>query len=114
MARFRILLAALFLIIATYTVLVFVDHGANLVPIFLGDIARFNWRGQFNLDFLCFLVLSALWLCWRHGFNASGWVLAVCGLFGGALFLSAYLFYHSYRVNDDWATLLLGAHNKQS
>ena len=39
-----------------------------------------TWAGQFNMDFTCFLLLSGLWLAWRHAFSPSGIVLGVVGL----------------------------------
>ena len=65
------------------------------------------WPGQFNLDFLCFLVLSALWVAWRHQFSPAGLLLAVAAFFGGALFLSAYVLIVS-TAERDMRVLLLG------
>ena len=108
MAAFRALLALVFTILVVVTAITIANHGPNLFPVFFGDIAELTWRGQFNVDFACFLVFSALWLMWRHEFSGAGLVLGVFGFFGGALFLSAYLFVMSRRVDDDVAALLLG------
>ena len=91
MTAFRILLIALLLNIIVYTAIVIGGHGANLVPDFVGDIAAVGWPGQFNVDFMSFLVLSALWVAWRHHFNPAGLALAVPALFGGIMFLAPYL-----------------------
>jgi hypothetical protein len=108
MTLFRILLAALFAIILIYTGIVGSNHGWNLMPIFVGDIIKMAWAGQFNVDFSCFLTLSATWLMWRHHFTASGIFLGVCGFFGGALFLTGYLLIASFQVDGDVNALLLG------
>lgn len=97
MTVFRILLAAIFVAISVYTVPVVLDHGLNLLPVFFGDIAKFGWAGQFNLDFLCYLVMSATWLVWRNRFAPTGYALALGGLFLGAPFLTGYLMILSFR-----------------
>ena len=108
MLLFRILLATVFLVTLGYSAIVRNTHGWNLLPVFFGDMAAMTWPGQFNLDFLCFLALSALWLAWRHHFSGAGFALGVLGFFGGMLFLSAYLFIISFQVDNDLRTLLLG------
>ncbi len=59
------------------------------------------WPGQFNLDFMGFLALSAIWVAWRHQFSAGGLGLAVLAFFGGMLFLSIYLLIHTSRAGGD-------------
>lgn len=109
MAAFRVLLAAIFAAICGYTFIVVANHGFGLFAVFFGDIAKFGWAGQFNADFLGFLVLSGLWLAWRHQFSPMGMVLGVLGFFGGAPVLTAYLLYASVEAKGDMAILLLGA-----
>ncbi|MDZ4372940.1 MAG: hypothetical protein U1C74_16140 [Phenylobacterium sp.] len=108
MIAFRVLLGLLWLALAAYTGVVVAAHGLNLLPVFFGDIARGGWPGQFNLDFLCFLILSALWTAWRNGFSAGALLLAVLAFFGGAGFLLPYLLYLSVRARGDMAAVLLG------
>lgn len=91
MRRFRILLAVILVALAGYTAIVVAQHGMNLLPVFFGDMAKLEWPGQFNLDFMCMLVLSGLWVSWRHEFSPAGIALGIGALFGGALFLSTYL-----------------------
>ena len=55
----------------------------NLFPDFFGDMSELTWPGQFNLDFMGFLSLAALWLAWRHEFSPMGLLLGVIGFFGG-------------------------------
>ena len=108
MTAFRLLLIALLLTIIGYTAIVVAEHGFTLIPVFFGDIAAFGWPGQFNVDFATFLVLSALWVAWRHQFSAIGLILAVPAAFGGMLFLATYLLIASYAANGDARVLLLG------
>lgn len=109
MTAFRILLVAIFAAISAYTLMVVSSYGINLLPVFFGDMAKLAWPGQFNLDFMCMLALSGLWVLWRHQFSAVGIVLGLLAFFGGALFLSAYLLIESFRTGGDARALLLGS-----
>lgn len=108
MLPFRLFLLACLGLILVYTGLVIADHGWSLLPVFFGDIAAMAWPGQFNVDFTCFLALSALWVAWRHQFSAGGLTLGVVAFFGGMLFLSIYLLIHTGRSRGDVRALLLG------
>ena len=65
MTLFRIFCAAIIAAVSIYTTIVIANHGMGLYPIFFGDIADMTWRGQFNVDFLCFLLM------WRLGCMAA-------------------------------------------
>lgn len=108
MTGFRGLLIALFVVLLVYTSVVSSNHGWNLLQVFFGDMAKMEWPGQFNLDFMFMLSLSALWVAWRHRFSAAGLSLALLAFFGGASFLSVYLFVVSFRTNGDMRKVLLG------
>lgn len=108
MIPLRILLALQFLAIAAYTAVVAANHGTDLFTVFLGDIAKLGWAGQFNLDFFCMLMLSALWVASRHRFRPVGLLLGLGALFGGSLFLCAYLIWASLAARGDFAALLTG------
>lgn len=108
MPGFRALLAGLWLVLVVYTAVVVANHGMNLIPIFFGDMAKLGWPGQFNLDFLCFLVLAALWTAWRGGFSATSLLLAIVAFFGGAGFLLPYLLILTLQTRGDMAAVLLG------
>ena len=108
MILFRLLLVLIFTAIALYTGVVVTQHGLNLLPVFFGDMATLAWPGQFNLDFMCMLALAGLWVAWRHRFGAAGIALGLVAFFGGALFLSVYLFVESFRAGGDVRALLLG------
>jgi hypothetical protein len=72
MTLFRIFLVTIIAVIGVYTAIVIANHGMGLYPIFFGDIADMTWPGQFNLDFLGFLILSGVWVAWRHAFSVGG------------------------------------------
>lgn len=108
MRIFRIYLAVVVAGLGTYTAVVAMNHGLNLLPIFFGDLAAMTWPGQFNADFTGFLLLSGLWLAWRHHFSTGGLVLGVAGVFGGMMLLAPYLIWASFKSNGDVRVLLVG------
>jgi len=108
MNAFRVLLTVLWAAIVGYTAIVIANHGWGLFDIFFGDIAAMAWPGQFNLDFMSLLTLSALWIAWRHQFSPAGILLGVLGFFGGGLMLTTYLFIASFQTRGDARELLLG------
>jgi hypothetical protein len=108
MTAFRALLIVLWMCIAGYTAVVIANHGSGLLPIFFGDMAKMGWPGQFNLDFMCMLALSGLWVAWRHHFSGAGIALGALAFFGGAFFLTVYLFFASLQAGGDVKVLLLG------
>lgn len=109
MTLFRAFLIIFFAGLAIYTGIVVAEHGVGLLGVFFGDIGAVGWPGQFNLDFLGFLCLSALWVAWRHGFTAAGLGLGVLAFFGGMGFLTIYLLVQSVRTGGDVRALLTGA-----
>ena len=108
MRFFRAFLGIILLTIVSYTVVVGSNHGWDLLPVFFGDIAKMNWPGQFNFDFMGFLLLSGLWVSWRHQFSPPGIALGAVAVFGGVMFLSAYLLVQTFMVGGDVKILLLG------
>ncbi len=108
MTAFRALLAILFTVLAVYTAFVVAEHGLGLFQVFFGDIAAMAWPGQFNLDFMTFLALSALWLAWRHEFTPAGIVIGLVGFVGGMGFLAPYLFFASRAADGDIQVLFFG------
>lgn len=108
MALFRIFLVACLVALVAYTSVTIANHGWNLLPVFFGDMAEMGWPGQFNLDFMTFLALSAIWVAWRHQFAPVGLGLAALAFFGGMLFLSVYLLIQIQRSHGDIKVVLLG------
>ena len=109
MTAFRLFLIVLLTILTSYTGIVIANHGLGLLNIFFGDIGVMSWAGQFNLDFMVMLTLSALWVAWRHQFSNIGILLSVLALVGGSLFLTIYLLIVSWQTNGDMKQVLLGA-----
>lgn len=108
MPVFRFFLATLFLALSAYTLVVGWAHGWNLIPFFFAEIQAMTWQGQFNFDFMGFLLLSATWCVWRHQFSPLGWAFAILGATGGILFLSVYLLVLSYTTKGDIKAMMLG------
>jgi len=108
MRSFRILLIVFFICVGFYTTLVIINHGWNLLPVFFHDMAQMTWSGQFNTDFMCFLILSGLWISWRYHFTLAGIAAGVLFFFGGIMVLAPYLFFMSIKVKGDMKLLLLG------
>lgn len=108
MSFLRALCIALLAVLAIYTVIVVINHGANLVPVYFADLASWTWTGQFVLDFTTYLLLSALWVAWRHHFTPAGIGLAVLAGVGGMLVFSIYLIVAIGSARGDMRVLLLG------
>jgi hypothetical protein len=108
MTGFRIILAVLWTVMMVYTVITIAHHGLNFFPVYFGDLAGMSWRGQFNIDFSSYLLLSALWVMWRHHFSVGGIALGIIAPIGGAVFLTTYLMITSFQVKGDMKALLLG------
>jgi hypothetical protein len=108
MNAFRLFLAAVIATVGAYTTVTIANHGMGLYPIFFGDIADMTWRGQFNVDFLCFLILSGVWVAWRHAFTLTGFILGFAAFNLGAPFLAGYLLVQSYRTKGNVSAMLLG------
>lgn len=108
MNLFRGYLVLVWCVLTVYTVTVGLEHGWNLVPIFLEDMTRMTWSGQFNFDFMTFLALSGLWVAWRHEFSLLGCLLGVVAFFGGMMFLALYVLWASYKAQGNVKILLLG------
>ncbi|MEO1028284.1 MAG: hypothetical protein AAFX02_04430 [Pseudomonadota bacterium] len=108
MLAFRVLLIVLLVAVVAYTIPVVMNHGVNLLPVFFGDIAKLAWPGQFNMDFMGFLILSGVWTMWRNQFSPAGIGLGVLAIFFGIPFLTTYLLILSFRTNGDVRTIMLG------
>lgn len=108
MGAFRVLLVVVFVSIVSYTGIVGVNHGWDLFAVFFGELVAMTWSGQFNLDFTSFLMLSGLWIAWRHQFTPGGLALGLLAFFGGIMVFAPYLFFASFKADGDMKVLLLG------
>ncbi len=110
MVGFRYALIAMTVLIAVFTVAAVIDGGVNLFTPFLTPILAFDWQGQFNIDFMCYLALSGIWMAWRGGFTTGSIALGVLAPPLGILFFGPYLLYLIGKLNGDPRQLLLGVH----
>jgi hypothetical protein len=108
MTAFRAYLTVFLCGLAGYTLVVGINHGWDLIPIFFANIATMGWSGQFNLDFMGFLGLAAIWVAWRHHFSGAGLALGAVAFVGGMMFLAPYLLWASAQARGDAKILLLG------
>ncbi|MFN0119736.1 MAG: hypothetical protein ACKV2V_04465 [Blastocatellia bacterium] len=108
MTAFRGYLILALACLAGYTLMVGINHGWNLLPIFFANIAEMTWSGQFNLDFMTFLGLSGIWVAWRHQFTGGAIAPGLVALFGGMMFLAPYLLWASVQAGGDVKILLPG------
>lgn len=108
MRAFQLLLVAMVAVLSAYTSKVIAGHGWDLLSVFFGDMGRLTWPGQFNLDFMFMLALSATWVGWRHRFSIAGLGLALLAFFGGASFLCVYLLVVSLQAKGNIREVLLG------
>ena len=85
MVMYRLFLAFIIATVGIYTFPVVSEFGIIvLLPSFFGEIGEVNWQGQFNLDFLMFLLMSGFWIAWRNNFTRKGIALGIGGFFLGA------------------------------
>ena len=73
-----------------------------------GDMLKLGWAGQSNLDFMCRLLFSALWVAWRHRFSPAGVTFALLAAVAGTPILCDYLLIEGTRSGGDVRGLLLG------
>jgi len=95
-------------ILLVYTIFAFQTDGANLFDIMIANIASLGWSGQFNLDFLCYLILSGLWIIWRNNYSLISIVFSILAATIGILFLAAYLIYLLTQEKGNLKRVLIG------
>ena len=105
----KVIVAVQFVVLFIYTAITVSNHGLFvLFNIFFSDIAKMEWPGQFNMDFLCMLILSCLWTTWRNQFTVKGYLLGALAFVGGTGFLAPYLFVLLSQTKGDLRKVLLG------
>ena len=113
MVMYRLFLAFIIATVIIYTFPVVLKFGIiDLLPSFFGEIGEMSWQGQFNLDFLMFLLMSGFWIAWRNDFTPKGITLRIGGFFLGAPYLAAYLLYLSFQFGGDAEKVLMGERRK--
>ena len=110
MAILRMFLLASTVIIFTISIYAVITKGINWPEVYFGDLLSFDWRSQFNIDFLIHLFLLATWICWREGFTPKGYLFGFLSIFMGGMFGFPYLLIATYRAKGDPFLILLGNH----
>ena len=110
MTIFRLSMAASWVLIMSLTLYIVSVHGINWPVVFFGDLFSFDWRSQFNTDFLIHLVLLFSWVYWREASKIKGLVYGLLSVFMGGMFGFAYLLYASYAAKGNVKAILLGSH----
>lgn len=108
MKTFQLVVVALFLTVLIYTGVVVSEHGPSFLPAYINVLIQYDWPGQFSLDFGGYLLLSALWIAWRHHARPVGLLLAVLAGIGGLLVFAPYLWIVSRQSEGSITTMLLG------
>lgn len=102
------LLAIQTLALIAYTIYAVNNEGWTLFQVFTGNMTAFNWNGQFNLDFSCYLTLSGIWIMWRNKFSISSIVFAIIAMIIGIMAFAPYLMYVLTTEKGDLRKVLLG------
>ena len=108
---FPALVAVFSATVAIYTAVVIGSEGLNLFDVFLGNMQAWNWSGQFNLDFLMYLLLSGLWIAWRERFSLRGLILGALASVLGIVFFGPLLMFWWWKADGRLEGLLLGTRN---
>ena len=108
MTSFKALLVVMAAGLLIYTLLAVSNEGVNLFATTLPSVLQFGWQGQFHLDFVTYLMLSGLWVAWRHEFSGAGIALAVGASLIGIMFLAVYLLIVINKADGDMRKVLLG------
>jgi len=107
----------LFLLLSTVaiyllTIIAVKNYGFNWPAVALNDILSLNWRAQFDIDFIVYLVIFAIWVVWREGGATKAYLLGALSIFLGGMFGFPYIIYASYIARGNPKALLLGVHSK--
>lgn len=105
---FKTLLVVQTIGLLSYTFIAFQTEGASLLSVFLTNIKSFTWTGQFNLDFLCYLTLSGLWIMWRNKFSGKSILIGIVAMILGIIFFAPYLLWLMYSEKEDFKRVLIG------
>lgn len=105
---FKTLLIVQTIGLLTYTFFAYQTEGADLISVFAQNVFSLNWSGQFNLDFLCYLTLSGIWIMWRNKFSNKSILLGVAAMILGILLFAPYLFWLTNKENGEIKRILIG------
>lgn len=105
---FKTLLIVQTLGLLIYTIIAFNTEGADLFSIFMQNIISLNWSGQFNLDFLCYLTLSGVWIMWRNKFTGNSILVGIVAMVVGIIAFAPYLLWLTNKENGNLKRVLIG------
>jgi hypothetical protein len=111
MERSNLIKAFLFtqvVVVFIYTIFAFKAEGADLFSVFLRNINDLGWSGQFNLDFLCYLILSGLWIMWRNQFTSKSIFLGLAAMVLGIVLLAPYSIWLINQEKGNLKKVLIG------
>jgi hypothetical protein len=108
MTLLRAFLITAALLIYSVSIYVIVTMGFNFPAVYFSDMLKLDWRTQFNTDL--FLCLFFIWVAWREGFTAKGFLFGLMFTILGFMFGCPYLLFATYKANGDIKVLLLGVH----
>lgn len=91
-----------------YTFFAIKNEGVDLISIFVKNILALNWSGQFNLDFLCYLLLSGFWIMWRNNFNSKSIITGFIAMVLGIIFFAPYILWLIHKENGNLKRVLVG------
>ncbi|MEM1404418.1 MAG: hypothetical protein AAGG55_13865 [Pseudomonadota bacterium] len=110
MNALRIFLIVAAIAIYAVTAIAVAGHGLNWPAVAIGDLMAGNWRSQFDVDFILYLLIVACWICWREGGGARGLSLGVISIVMGGMFAFPYLLLAITRSAGDPLNVLMGVH----
>ncbi|TAG05651.1 MAG: hypothetical protein EAZ44_03145 [Cytophagia bacterium] len=105
---FKILLTVQTVALLAYTFIAYQREGADLFSVFISNIQSLTWSGQFNLDFLCYLTLSGLWIMWRNKFSGSSILFGIIAAILGIVVFAPFLLWLLYKENADLKRVFIG------
>jgi len=91
-----------------YTFWAFQNEGANLFGVFIQNLISLNWSGQFNLDFLSYLLLSGLWIMWRNQYTMTSILLGLLAMVLGIVWFAPYVLWLIHKEKGDLKRVLVG------
>ena len=109
MATLRIFLIVATVAIYLMTAVAIGSHGINWPAVAIGDLRALDWRSQFDLDFILYLLLFAGWVAWREGGTARGYAFGVVSVVMGGMFGFPYLLWAIHRAQGDPRQVFLGS-----
>lgn len=105
-----VFLAISTVLIYVFTLLAVYGFGFNWPAVAVHDLLSFNWRSQFNFDFIVHLVMLATWVVWREGANARAYLFGFLSIFLGGMFSFPYIAYVSIKAKFNVKSIVLGVH----